>query len=199
MDILTLKSKIKLGCNLCDKCCVYRGDIRLTPLNVCNISKYLKMPIKDFLNKYTDRLKENEPEIVLKTVGNLKQCILYDEKGQKCGIHPVEPMQCLMFPLVPENLKRDYFINSEQCYFKDAKEITVNEWLNGNNNLYKKNKKICMEWVSFIEYIQPKWEKIKKEDKQKIYEILFENYDLKKFNLKKQMKENMKQVLSMIK
>ena len=41
MDILTLKSKVRLGCTRCEKCCIYRGDIRLNPLNICKISKYL--------------------------------------------------------------------------------------------------------------------------------------------------------------
>ena len=58
MDILTLKSKVKLGCNMCDKCCIYRGDIRLLPINVCRISEYLNISIKEFLEKYTDRLEK---------------------------------------------------------------------------------------------------------------------------------------------
>ena len=110
MDILTLKSKVKLGCNMCDKCCIYRGDIRLLPINVWRISKYLNISVKEFLEKYTDRPEGNKLELVLKTTGELRQCILYDEPGKKCGIHPVKPLQCVMFPLVPENLKRDYFV-----------------------------------------------------------------------------------------
>lgn len=191
MGILTLKSKVKLGCNLCDKCCIYRGDIRLTPINVCLISKFLNIPIKEFIEKYTDRL--NKLELVLKTKGNLKQCILYDEKNKCCGIHSVKPMQCVMFPLVPENLKRDYFYDSEQCVFKDAKEIRVDKWLNGNNNIYKKNKKICMEWIEFIEENEEKTYNISEEKINKFYYILFENYNLEK-NLKKQLKKNMNTV-----
>lgn len=191
MDILTLKSKEKLGCNMCDKCCIYRGDIRLIPINVCRISRFLGISIQEFLEKYTDRLENNKLELVLKTKGELKQCILYDEKGKKCGIHNVKPMQCVMFPLVPENIKRDYFYNSEQCVLEDAKPITVNKWLNGNNKIYSKNKKICMEWIEFIEIIQPKLNNISDKEIEEFYRILFENYDLKKFNLKTQMRRNM--------
>lgn len=194
MDILTLNSKEKLGCKMCDKCCIYRGDIRLTPLNVCKISKFLGLSINDFLNKYTDRLENNKLEMVLKTVGNLKQCILYDEKDKKCKIHAVKPMQCVMFPLVPENLKRNYFYNSEQCKLEEFKEIKVKEWLNGNNNIYSKNKKICMEWIEFLEYVQPKIENISNEKLEEFYKILFENYNLNKLNLKMQMRKNMKKV-----
>lgn len=191
MDILTLKSKDKLGCNMCDKCCIYRGDIRLIPLNACKISKFLNIPIKKFIEEYTDRLEGNKLELVLKTIGDKRQCILYDNQIRGCGIHSVKPMQCVMFPLVPENLKRNYFYNSKQCYYKDAKEITVNEWLNGNNKIYSRNKKIYIKWIKFIEWIQPKLNNVSEEMLEEFYNILFKNYDLKKWNLKRQMLKNM--------
>lgn len=199
MEILTLKTKTKLGCNMCEQCCIYRGDIRLLPINVCRISKFLKLSINEFLEKYVDRLENNKLEIVLKAKGVIKQCILYDTKGLKCGIHPVKPMQCVMFPLVPENLKRDYFYNSMQCVIDDAEEITVNQWLNGNNNIYSKNKKICMEWIQFIEWIQPKLEIFSNEEIEEFYKILFENYNLKSWNLVGQMRKNMRRVEKIVK
>lgn len=191
MDVLTLKSKVKLGCNLCDKCCVYRGDIRLLPINVWRISKYLNISINEFLEKYTDRPQNNILELVLKTKGEKKQCILYDEIGKKCGIHSVKPLQCVMFPLVPENLKRDYFYDSGQCRIENTPEITVDEWLNGNNKIYNKNKKICMEWILFIEWAQNEIKNISKEEIDELYRILFEKVNLKKRNDIKQMKKNM--------
>ena len=199
MDVLTLKSKVKLGCNLCDKCCVYRGDIRLLPINVWRISKYLNIPINEFLEKYTDRPQNNILELVLKTKGEKKQCILYDEIGKKCGIHSVKPLQCVMFPLVPENLKRDYFYDSGQCRIENTPEITVDEWLNGNNKIYNKNKKICMEWILFIEWAQNEIKNISKEEIDELYRILFEKVNLKKRNDIKQMKKNMWEAEKIIK
>ena len=194
MDILTLDSKDKLGCNMCDKCCIYRGDIRLIPLNVCRISKFLKLSIPEFIEQYTDRVKENELELVLKTKGFIRQCILYDEEHKWCSIHKVKPMQCVIFPLVPENLKRDYFYNSGQCALESVKEITVNEWLNGNNGIYSKNKQICIEWIEFLEWIEPKRKNIPKEKLEEFFNILFFNYNTKRFNLKTQMRKNMNKV-----
>lgn len=199
MDILTLKSKVKLGCNLCDKCCIYRGDIRLIPINVWKISKFLKISVEEFLEKYTDRPEENKLELVLKTTGKLKQCILYEKEGKKCGIHQVKPLQCVMFPLVPENLKRDYFYDSGQCKLENAKEITVNEWVNGNNKIYSKNKNICMEWIQFIEWAQIKIEKFSTKEIDELYKILFENYKSRNWNLKRQMRKNMWKVEKIIK
>jgi hypothetical protein len=53
LEVLTLNSKVKIGCKICDKCCVYRGDIKITSINVAMISKYLKISPKEFVQKYT--------------------------------------------------------------------------------------------------------------------------------------------------
>lgn len=199
MDILTLKSKVKLGCNMCDKCCIYRGDIKVTPINVCNISRFLGVSNREFIEKYTNRFENRPLELFLKTNGEKRECVLYNNEIHGCGIHKVKPMQCTMFPLVPENLRRDYFYDSEQCKLEDAKQITVNEWLNGNNNNYKKNKKICLEWIAFLEEVQDDLIKMDSNDIEKYNEILFENYGDNKFCWKRQMRKNIKQVKEDIK
>lgn len=198
MDILTLKSKVKLGCTRCEKCCIYRGDIRISPLNLCYISKFLKINPKEFVEKYTDRVKDNVLEIVLKTIKEEKQCILYNNQIKGCSIHKVKPMQCVMFPLVPENLKRNYFYNSNQCIV-EGKEITVDDWLNGNNKIYSRNKKAYIEWINFLEYVQSKIDDtFEKKEIEEYYRIIFENYNLKKLNLKSQVRQNMYKVEKMI-
>ena len=199
MDVLTIESKVKLGCNMCDKCCVYRGDIKVTPVNVCEISKYLNISNEEFIEKYTERLEKRPPELVLKTRGNQKECILYDKNIQGCSIHKVKPMQCTMFPLVPENLKRDYFYDSGQCKTENSCEITVNEWLNGNNNNYKKHKKSCIRWVDFLETIQPLISDFKREEIDELYNILFFGYESKIFGIEHQMYKKMNIVLEKFK
>ena len=203
MEILTLKSKDKLGCDTCNKCCVYRGDIRLTPINVCEISKYLNISIHDFIMKYTDRLEGNLFELVLKTRGDLKECILYNQENNKCLIHSVKPMQCVMFPLYPENIKNDLFINSGQCKKETFPEIKVDNWLNDNNEIYKKHKDFCIYWISFIEDVQNVVSKnnlYSKLDINNIYRILFENYTDSRFgnSYEKQSRKNIEEVKNII-
>lgn len=194
MDILRFNSKEKLGCDLCDKCCIYRGDIRLTGVNICQISKYLNLSPSEFCKKYTYQISNDSPEIALKAIGEKKQCIMYQINNRKCKIHKVKPMQCVMFPLVPENLKRDYFYNQGTCECKDKKLIKVKHWLNGNNGIYKKNKKIYLEWIVLIEDIEMKWKYISEQTKLEIKKLLFENYNLKFRNYKAQVKRNIKEI-----
>lgn len=198
MDILTLNSKVKLGCKICDKCCIYRGDIKLTSINVCRISKYLKITPKEFIQKYTHKLEDEFPEIALNGVGEKRECILYDKSTMRCTVHKVKPMQCVMFPLVPESLKNDFFYNSGMCEYDNQKEIKVKKWLNGNNGIYMKYKDFYIEWIALMEEIQFKSSKISDKNKEKIYKLLFENFDIRKFNLMKQVNRNLREVKELV-
>ena len=196
-EVLTLKSKVNLKCEICDKCCKYRGDIRLTPINVIEISKFLKISINEFLEKYTYELPNEEPEIAIKAEGEESVCILNNIENNKCKIQKVKPIQCVMFPLMPIDVGRDLFINIGQCKVKPNKNITIDKWLNGNNKIYKRNKEIYLKWIELIEELQPKWKKFSIEKRNKIKEYLFKNYEMKG-NYKKQILNNIKTVREMI-
>lgn len=190
-EILTMKSKTNLSCKICDKCCKYRGDIKITPINILEISKFLKIEIKEFLEKYTYEIKGQEPEIALKGIGEERRCILNDEKTFKCKVHKVKPIQCIMFPLMPIDVEKDLFINMYACPVDKKKKTRVNKWLNGNNNIYKRNKQIYLKWIEFIEEIQVKWNKLTKEKQEEIKRIVFEQYNPYE-NYEKQIVDNLK-------
>ena len=199
MEILTINSKVKLGCNICDKCCINRGDIKLTPINVIQISKYMNIPIKEFLEKYTSKLQNEQPEIVLKPLGEKNRCILNDEKTNMCTIHKVKPMQCVTFPLVPIDLEDNIFFNQDTCVCDEKKDIRVIDWLNGKNGIYLKYKKIYMEWIALVEDIQKKWDNLNKEQHERIYETLFCNYNDNIINIKHSVRKNFRIVKKIIK
>ena len=194
--VLNLNSKANLNCSICDRCCKYRGDIRLTPINVLEISKYLKIPPKNFLEKYTIELEDEQPEIVIKAVGEDKRCIFNNSKNYKCMVHKFRPMQCVVFPLYPVDIRNDLFINTESCIMKSKKKIKINKWLN-SDNIYNKNKNIYLKWIELIEEIQPIWNSITTNNKMKIRELLFMEYDLNK-NFEEQIIYNFKKVRDII-
>ena len=196
-EILNLKSKVNLNCSLCEKCCEYRGDIKITPINVLEISKYLNITIQEFIDNYTEEVKGDEPEIVIKGVGDKKECIFNDRQNFKCKINKIKPMQCVVFPLVPVDVKRELFYDSIACVRNTDKIITVNKWINGNNNIYKKHKDIYLEWIDLMLLIQPYWKLFSNDKKNNIKKILFFEYDLKK-NLNKQVLLNIKKVKEII-
>ena len=92
-----------------------------------------------------------------------------------------------------EDLKNDYFYNSGLCSYDNQKEIKVRKWLNGNNGIYMKYKDFYIEWIALMEEIQFKYNKISDENKQKIKRLLFEDFNVKKLNLQKQIKKNLKE------
>ena len=195
MDILDLKSKIHIDCEICDKCCINRGDLKLTPINVLEISKYLKIEPIEFVEKYTIRLDEKKPELLIKATGDNNRCIFNDKDSSKCLIQKVKPMQCVVFPLVPFNLDLDLFVNSNQCPIAVKKKMTVDKWLNGNNNIYKKHKAIYIKWIDFLNTIEPMWNTLPTENKTTIWNDIYLNYDLNK-NLIKQVEEHLDNIIS---
>lgn len=197
MSTLMINSKVKLGCNICDKCCINRGDIKITPVNVIEISRFMKISIKDFIENYTCRLENQPLEIVIKSVGKKNICILNDEKTSMCTIHKVKPMQCVTFPLIPIDLEHDIFYNQDTCECDEKKEMKVIDWLNGKKGIYVKYKKIYMEWIELIEELQKKWDKIDKNIQEEIFDILFYNYDDNVKNIKKAVRKNFKIVKKM--
>ena len=195
MDILDLKSKIHIDCEICDKCCINRGDLKLTPINVLEISKYLKIEPIEFVEKYTIRLDEKKPELLIKATGENKRCIFNDPNSSKCLIQKVKPMQCVVFPLVPFNLALELFVNSNQCPMPVKKKMTVDKWLNGNNNIYKKHKAIYIKWIDFLNTIEPMWDTLSIENKTNIWNEIYLNYDLNK-NLIIQVEEHLNKIIS---
>ena len=196
-NILNLKSKANLNCSLCEKCCEYRGDIKITPINVLEISKFLKISIEEFLEKYVTEVSGEEPEIVIKGIGDKKECVFNNRENYKCMINKVKPMQCVVFPLVPVDVKQDLFIDSKACPRATDKKITVDKWVNGNHNIYKKHKNVYLKWIELMEEIQPRWKTISKEKQEKIKNILFKEYDMKK-NFEKQVLLNIKKAREII-
>lgn len=197
-DLLTLKSKVELGCDNCDTCCKYRGDIRLTIKNIFEISRSIGVTPADFIEDYTHEVECEAPERALNAVGEFKECIMYDSKRKRCSVNEVKPLQCVVFPLVPESIKNDYFYVKGECKCKNKNLITVDEWLNGNNKIYKKNKELNLAWVNVMEEIQYYWERFSDTQKQKIKRLLYKDYNFLKNNIDKDIKKNIKKVYIVI-
>lgn len=195
LEVLSLKSKVHIDCEICDKCCINRGDLKITPINVLEISKFFKITPKEFVEKYTIKAESNKPELLIKAAGEKKRCIFNDEQTAKCKIQKVKPMQCVVFPLVPFNLDFDLFINSNQCPIKTNKQMTVNKWLNGNNKIYKKHKAIYINWIDFLERLEPYWTNLSKDKQEEIWNTLYFDYDLNK-DFIKQVEKHMEDIIS---
>lgn len=194
-----ISSKVKLGCNICDKCCINRGDIKITPINAIEISKFMNISIKDFLEKYTEQVEGEPLERVIIATGKDHRCILNNKENNKCKIHPVKPMQCVTFPLIPIDIEHDIFYVQDSCTCEDKTEMKVIDWLNGKDGIYLKYKKIYIQWINFVEEMQNKWKYIDKRVQDKIINIVFYNYDDNIKNIQRSVRRNMKQARALIK
>lgn len=80
----------------CTRCCDVSGYVYLTEDDVKNAAAYLKMTAAAFEAKYIYRTRHmrrlRKPRRA--------QCHFLGQGG--CGIHPVKPVQCRLFPFWPE-------------------------------------------------------------------------------------------------
>ena len=117
-------------------CCRNRGDISLTPLDVMNISKYLKMSAKDFISKYCEI--GEDLDVHIRATGMLHSCIFLNTNPSgknKCDIYKVRPMACYLYPLkaVPEYLWVFRKDESPFCH-SSKKSVKISEFVREKSN-----------------------------------------------------------------
>lgn len=129
-------STIKHKCNNCGKCCKFRGDIFLTPLNVLLMSQHLQISCEEFVKRFCQR--EGELELRLKTTGKDESCIFLENatKGKtKCKIYPARPMACYLFPLGSTNRAINEFqIHMDPFGSTKVKPMPIMEYVNSKSN-----------------------------------------------------------------
>jgi len=88
-------------CKRCGECCKGESTIGLSKEDIKNISSYLGLSEREFLEKYTVEKFPNRIE--MKVVEGY--CIFFDHKNKLCKIHPVKPKMCKDWPLIPAVIK----------------------------------------------------------------------------------------------
>lgn len=94
VEIVTTNIKFKFECKNCGSCCSAKDQIRVevSPFDVYNISKHLKIKPQKFLEKYCyDKTTKNVPFFILQF-----PCKFFKDK---CTIYEVRPMGCRTFPI----------------------------------------------------------------------------------------------------
>mgnify|MGYP005842840133 CR=1 FL=1 len=93
-------------CSLCNLCCI-DGVLYLDENDIKNISKFLKISKKSFIEKYTKyNIKTGEIKI------NMPCSFL---KNNKCIIYPVRPEVCRNYPIFVQNNDIVYVYGIETC------------------------------------------------------------------------------------
>lgn len=81
----------------CTKCCEVTGYVYLTEEDILAAAKYVGLRPAEFESRYVYRTRHTRR---LRKPGNGSQCHFLGASG--CGIHPVKPVQCRLFPFWPE-------------------------------------------------------------------------------------------------
>lgn len=181
-----LDDTFKFHCAQCGKCCTYRDDIILSPMDIFKMSRELKITPVDFYHEYcVFNIGEHTrmPIVRLGSVGKDYHCVLL--KNHKCSVHKVKPAVCGMFPLGRYmSFEKDaydqadfatnkvkYLLQPPDCG-DDSEEHTVREWLSGFDiNL---EDEVFVEWQKAISQFGNKIKELeKKHDMLTMVEVWF--------------------------
>lgn len=128
------RNTIYFKCSRCGKCCHFRGDLLITPMDLFRYCQFLHMTTVEFLEQYA-RIEESSSDlfkIFLKDKGDiLRTCIFFDN-DMGCSINPIKPPICYFYP---------FFVN----FFTDDKttvQITDCVMSSLNNSSNKKEERI---------------------------------------------------------
>ena len=88
------------SCRMCGNCCFGEGGITVDPGECERIAGFLEMTAAAFRSGCCE---ERNGCISIRT-GKDGACLFF-EKGRGCGIHPVKPRRCALWPFYPALLK----------------------------------------------------------------------------------------------
>lgn len=217
---INLDDTFQFHCTECGKCCKHREDIMLTPRDIYNISKELKITIKELIAKYCEVYLGQDSHVPIVRIlprGNVRRCPFL--KSNKCLVHKAKPTICAMFPIgrilvYPEqssanqnessanscksstNPRIEYIFINPVCGDK-SETYKVRDWLEMFNIPY--NDEFFMLWTDILHKISYTF--IKLADKNvsmniidefanKIFNLLYLNYTLQSTDFINQFKEN---------
>ena len=87
-------------CRMCGECCYGEGGIFVLDWEKEKIARFLKINITGFLREFC---QERNGQTYLKA-GEDNFCIFFNREIKGCGIHPVKPGRCELWPYFPANV-----------------------------------------------------------------------------------------------
>jgi len=171
------------GCVGCGKCCTFREDILLSPLDLFKMANYLNVTIDAFLHTYCDCYIGEEtrlPLVRIQPQGSFKTCPL--NSGGKCLVHAAKPYVCACYPLgfFTMDGAAAYFLQPDICNKKPQQAQTVRQWLAAHGILDDED--FVKSWHAYTCKISTMLRKLQGGTRKKLVKILHEKlylaYDL---------------------
>lgn len=94
-----MTDEVDFKCAMCGNCCTQRL-VLLNTDDIFRIADHFKMPVPEFMEKYNVVFATTEsnakPRLYLKK--NSDKCPFFSHEINGCGIHPIKPLICRLFP-----------------------------------------------------------------------------------------------------
>lgn len=147
---LKLDDCYSFKCNKCGKCCTNHTGITLTPFDLWNIAKEMKLSVENVIGSFCIRYigESSKIPIVALAAG---RCPFVLADG--CFLGDAKPVICKMYPLGAgfDGTKTTYFYVDTNCGEKDSSQ-TVEGWL-AKNGLTEEVDEFRQMWYGLISNI----------------------------------------------
>ncbi|MCI8587654.1 MAG: YkgJ family cysteine cluster protein [Clostridia bacterium] len=150
--------EIAFKCQRCGKCCRFRGDIQISPMDLVRYCKFFNMSPSTILEQYAVIEKRHlEPtQVFVKDKGDKLHTCIFFEEGAGCTINQVKPPVCYIYPFY-----EDFFENGmttvqmTQCVINSMsteknKEKIVDLIERASNNRYSLEKGYIIWYISVL-------------------------------------------------
>lgn len=145
------------GCRGCSDCCRGMGSsIVLDTYDIFRLTTGLDCTFDELLE---DKIELNLVDGVilpnLKMVGEKECCGFLDAQG-RCGIHPLRPGMCRIFPLgrYYENGSFQYFLQVHECSKEPKTKVKVQKWIDTPD--LRRNERFIIDWHYFLKDLSAK-------------------------------------------
>lgn len=179
-NLMGLDDTFNFHCTACGKCCHYREDILLSPLDLFRISTYLKRQPIEIFARYCEVYEGSSthfPIVRLLPTPPDQRCPFL--RGKKCAIHAAKPTICFLFPLArvfqPGENETKYYRLPDVACGNENRTVTVREWIGTNyNEEYEECGKLWSDFLCFYSNaMHLKWPKLSKDIQDEILSTAF--------------------------
>ena len=170
-------------CTKCGRCCIDRGDISLTPLDVFNIANYLKISTKELIEKYCTI--GELMDVRINAVGPFRACAFLNmskAEATSCKIYKVRPMACYLYPLKYYGIMNAFVIDDNPyCSTSSKKKVPIHDFVETKSNGRYHDE--CSHIQKFA-YALEKYYHNKTKPEQEMFEYFFYNDSANEVNKK---------------
>lgn len=151
-------NEIAFECQRCGKCCRFRGDIPISPMDLVRYCNFFKMSPSSFLEEYAilEKVYLEPVRVYLKDKGDKQHTCIFFEEDKGCTINAIKPPICYIYPFYEDVFGNGMTtVQLTKCVMNSASKETIKKPVLdliecASNNRYHIEKKSIVQYISTL-------------------------------------------------